>query len=595
MADNYWKAVLRELETGCTCISFDWLGNPRETVCACTEIPLQKEFPIPIFSTELRIVTIRMPSRLRHLLSEFLEVLLAVIQPIASVPGVHVKPETLKSQTQQYSDQVAYMRSVFDPELIEQELRRDLFDPSGLFRSIGLTLKRHCAPMRDHAVEVMMEAAQASSPKNGGKKTDAINTIRLCLEILELMKLVSPLLLRNALLLVAHHLQDIANHQLQTLRPTLIATSAEYERKAFQGRLDSAAPITRVWLRSAHESMLSWKQPLSHPAYPLKSIDYPTLSKTQQTYLAVLKGLTDLIFNPPLPTLSSHHTVRPLPNPIPTIKPLSGYPETTYLDNKRLTHLNADSANAVALSMFLLLYRQLVHSECGEQHTPKIDESELLKLKKEIQDLAAPYPLGYCFTRRCRAGEVGSSALQGNYNRNEEDEKWDRVEQDIVLQVTMRAKEARSGSGSGAHSTTRSRSRSHSSSGNETSPSPPSSPVEHAPDERTLGVAEQWAQSNMRCGSPLSVMVKNRLRDAVFKTLVPLAYPGPDSLSGGLAAIDIMKNFEHARRVDIPLGTDTGMDPMSDEIRSLAERLARLSTIHLSTYIPLYLQPGFLA
>jgi hypothetical protein len=40
------------------------------------------------------------------------------------------------------------MRSVFDPDFIEQELKHEIFDPSGLFQVIGNTLMSHghCRP-----------------------------------------------------------------------------------------------------------------------------------------------------------------------------------------------------------------------------------------------------------------------------------------------------------------------------------------------------------------------------------------------------------------------------------------------------------------
>lgn len=91
---------------------------------------------------------------------------------------------------QEHSAQAAYIRTVFDPTLIEQELKHSVFDPSGLFASIGQTLKGHCAPMRDRAVEVMVQAAQACAPGGNGTKSDAVKAVRMCMEILELMKLV---------------------------------------------------------------------------------------------------------------------------------------------------------------------------------------------------------------------------------------------------------------------------------------------------------------------------------------------------------------------------------------------------------------------
>ena len=135
-----------------------------------------------------------MPSRIRRLLTEFLEVLLLVIQPLSSISGMYVNPDTFKAQMQEHTAQAAYIRSIFDPALIEQELKHEVFDPSGLFRAIGNTLKGHCAPMRDRAVETMVQAAQACAPGGTGTKQDAVKAVMMCMEILELMKLVRALI-----------------------------------------------------------------------------------------------------------------------------------------------------------------------------------------------------------------------------------------------------------------------------------------------------------------------------------------------------------------------------------------------------------------
>ena len=134
-----------------------------------------------------------MPSRIPGLLTEFLEVLLLVIQPLSSVSGLYVNPSMFSSQMHEHSAQASYVRSIFDPALIEQELQHELFDPSGLFCAIGDILKRHCAPMRDRAVEMMIQTAQSCAPGGTGTKRDAVATLRTCMELLELMKLVGHL------------------------------------------------------------------------------------------------------------------------------------------------------------------------------------------------------------------------------------------------------------------------------------------------------------------------------------------------------------------------------------------------------------------
>jgi len=104
---------------------------------------------------------------------------------------MYVNPDTFALQMQEHAAQASYLRSIFDPELIEQELRHNVFDASNLFRAIGDTLKSHCAPMRDRAVDAMIAIAESCAPGGPGGKEEVIKTVRMCLETLELMKLVS--------------------------------------------------------------------------------------------------------------------------------------------------------------------------------------------------------------------------------------------------------------------------------------------------------------------------------------------------------------------------------------------------------------------
>lgn len=189
--ERYWDAVTREIESGCTCVSYD--ASSRKyipSICACDRVPLPVDAPLP-FSISPSLITVRTPPRLRALLNEFLEVLLHVIQPLSMLSGPYVNPDFLHGSIQEHTEQAKHIRSLFDPDLIEQELKHGVFDPSGLFQVIGATLKAHCAPMRDHAVDSMVEAAKACALGRNATKRDAVKVIRNCLEILELMKLVS--------------------------------------------------------------------------------------------------------------------------------------------------------------------------------------------------------------------------------------------------------------------------------------------------------------------------------------------------------------------------------------------------------------------
>jgi hypothetical protein len=113
-----------------------------------------------------------------------------------------------------------------------------------------------------------------------------------------------------------------------------------------------------------------------------------------------------------------------------------------------------------------------------------------------------------------------------------------------------------------------------------------------------LRIAERWSDSNMQQDSALYVLLRNRLRDAVFEAVIAQTYPSRDTLpSGKLSAIDF-GSFGNSAGAGVGtgkvLGTSTGMEPLGEEIQSLAERLSRLALIHLNAYLTLYQQPGFL-
>lgn len=196
LADNYWLAIVRELECGCTCFTMDLHGRPCERICVCRSLPLPVGRSVYAYTAENRI-TVRAPSRIRPLLQELLEVLISIIQPVVSKStGVCVQPSSLQLQVQQNVAHVTMLRSVLDADLIQQEIDHRLFDPSGVFLTIGDIIRCHCAPMRDHAVDQMVALARSCAPGGTGTKVDAVRAIRLCFEIMELMKLVSITLQR---------------------------------------------------------------------------------------------------------------------------------------------------------------------------------------------------------------------------------------------------------------------------------------------------------------------------------------------------------------------------------------------------------------
>ncbi|KAG8724535.1 hypothetical protein FRC09_017433 [Ceratobasidium sp. 395] len=212
-----------------------------------------------------------------------------------------------------------------------------VFDSRGVFRTLGAVLKQHCAPMRDRAVEMMVTVA--ARPGGG------VRAVQMCLEILELMKL------------------------LQALRPYLFETAVEFELETFQERHERGLltlTTTQAWLRKA-------------------ALTAPSTS----TLPLLSHALTGLIFSPPTnvstPPLP---TTTPLSQRLPNIAPTSGYPGTLYLDHARLAGLTADAANLGMLYMLLVLFRQLVFSNPSGATTQRkpivLEDSVVDRVKREI-------------------------------------------------------------------------------------------------------------------------------------------------------------------------------------------------------------------
>ena len=205
--------MLTELESGCTCVTFDTHGKPSGCVCVCRRLPTPPVDPIIACLPLRRRLTLRMPSRIRPLLHELLLVLLSIISPQTAL--VSTSPQSgrisIQQRQKQQQEQAQALRAVLDVDLIEQEMKHGLFDPSGAFEVIGQILKSHCAPMRDPAVDAMVQLAATCASGGSGGKPEAVRAIRECFELLELMKLV-----RAFVILSSPHV----SHVLSRISPT---------------------------------------------------------------------------------------------------------------------------------------------------------------------------------------------------------------------------------------------------------------------------------------------------------------------------------------------------------------------------------------
>ncbi|PIL22542.1 hypothetical protein GSI_15231 [Ganoderma sinense ZZ0214-1] len=601
LADNYWLAIVRELECGCTCTTLDTSGRLTERRCACSVLSMPIDRPLIAFSQGSgSMMTVRTPSRIRPLLSELLEVLVSIIQPpqppTTRPPELLFPPPPQHPQFQQNVAHVALLRQLLDPDLIQQEIDHGLFDPSGVFQAIGDIIRCHCAPMRDAAVDQMVELARSCAPGGSGTKLDAVRAIRMCFEIMELMKL------------------DVANHQLQTLRPYLVRTAAQYEIRTFQETRregqQTTLQRTRAWLRSAYREAAE--------SSALHAQKFLKQSYQNRVTVAVVKAVVNLIFDPPAvpppSSVPSSSTSTPAPSVVSTLTisspPLAasrshsssssgsssssssqfaGFPETFFLDYGRLATLSTDAADFTALYMLLMLYRQLVHSHSHRQPQgarTQVTTDELLKLKKEIWEIG-PTHLGLCYLQnRPRPGSSGSrsSSSSSRHERDREAElkKWRSDIGDVVLQVARRATEPRSSPPSPQNP----------------APEPPvttgNAETLRVPEASVLNLANSWAQSHLRDDSPLSTLMKKRVRECVEEAVLDAVLSSSTSSSTTSCPPSPSEPDRPSENSAESQSTSSGLEPLMPEIRHLAERAAKLVSIHTNVYGALYAHPAFL-
>ena len=352
---------------------------------------------------------------------------------------------------------------------------------------------------------------------------------------------------------------------MQTCRPLIIHTSPGFELRAFKERPNGGqAPlkITEQWLTSSHRRLADAEYKLNLPDRPLA---FKTLGKRSQVILSVIEGLVDLVFNPPSPvplTSPIVTTTSPSHQLVPNIiTQLPDYPETLFLDHSRLIQLTKDAADVTSVYILLMLHRQLLVSSYQDPTIPRrevnSEDVDMQLIKKEIQELA-PRNIGRCFLPTRPSSDPQSSQAEAR-----ELEKWKSGMQSVVLQIASRASEARRRSPSATSA----------------------NPCLRAPEPHLLRVAESWSENNFRLESPLSTLMRDRLRDAVLETVVQTVL-----VRGSISPL------APSASVPSPPATRklaTGMEPLAPEIRQLSERLSKLAVLHLNVYQTMYEQDDF--
>lgn len=275
--------------------------------------------------------------------------------------------------------------------------------------------------------------------------------------------------------------------------------------------------------------------------------------------------------------------------------------------------------------MLLLLYRQLVFSETSRagwdgkgRAGRKIVEAELVKLKSEIWAIAPPR-LGSCFIPEARRLDSLSSSSRHDRDRSEDSverrekkersrarnskselEKWRRGIRDVALHVAARSKDVE----------WRAEAASAQTSSIPRLAMPESIQPTPLPDAAMLGLVERWCESNLKFGSPLSVLLREKLADAMLhmvmscyhnvNNLPPPSRPTPMSISvsrdsQGAPRVPNQAGLSQCLPPDAVVGGSLGVETLNVEMKGIAERIAKLAKIHVDVYGVMYeSEDGFL-
>ena len=281
--------------------------------------------------------------------------------------------------------------------------------------------------------------------------------------------------------------QDIANHQLRSLRPYLVQTAVDFERRVYQDfaarrRGPGAFDRIRTWLHSS--------------AAGVDEKDAPrALGNGELVEQALTQGLLDLVF--PADGAASASSATALP-------------ETLQLDSYRTQAFHSDAVDLSVVHLLTMLCGQLAYPA---RPTP----ADLDSLRQELWCLMAS-------SARSPSALAGPAASiqgipqgpPGLGTAKLESPRWRAGMQDVLLQVARRATELRQRASSSSATT-----------------SGASSTV---PDAETLALVASYFDSNVRASSKLFQLLQRRLRETlhavVDEELAKEAAHGPMSFTG---------------------------------------------------------------
>ncbi|GAA6004201.1 hypothetical protein JCM10207_002479 [Rhodosporidiobolus poonsookiae] len=447
-AEQYWLAINRELACGCRCTAVHD-GAHLPCVCLPSDAPARASPPPSSLAA-------RLPSRLLSLIAELRSILLTLLpvpsgetspvlpttptfgstySPPSPYPSAPASPTTLSAARNEILD-------VLDPAFIAQQLGRGVLDVQALAAFLGRTLKTHCAPMRDELVDEMVRACGVDIAKG----------LRDCFEILELMKL------------------DIANHQLRSLRPYLVQTALDFERRFFQEyatRRRGHSPIDRLrsWISTSATEVAAKHKPR-------------VLAAEEKVDSAVVHGLLNLVFTAP----SSSSSTTPLPA-------VASIPDTVQLDTYRLQAFATDATDLTVVYMLSMLFSQLAYPA-------RPSPAELDSLRKELWCIMASSTGSSSSLVGSAANVAGiPQAPPGKGPNKLTSASWRAGMKDVLLQVAARATQLRARPA--------------------TETASPFSALPPVPAASTLSLVTSYFETNVRPSSKLFQLLQSRLRDTL--------------------------------------------------------------------------------
>ena len=640
--ERYWTAVVREIELGCTCTSF---SHGQLLPCTCKtrgrsgrscvtikqEAATDRNRSSGHFAGLADLPQSRIPSRIPLLVQELRTICLSILPsnyPADSLPieSYEATPEERKASDSAASSSDTkpsacspstpawatthhqLLARTLDPHLIAQELQHGVLDVPALITFMGSILKLHCAPMRDEAIEKMVEVVCVD--RNIGKG------LRLCFEILELMKL------------------DIANHQLRSARPFLVETAVDFEIRWFKEQIEQgkmSLDKTTAWIQQAFTSQTSSSG----------------RSRSEKVIDSFNCGMLDLIFNVPgsLPVLSPVAT--PLSSPSSSSLNntfASHYPETFQFDAYRMMTFHNDVSDLTIVYMLVLLFRQLCSTPLDDGRAVpasvgNIVQRQLKSMKGEIWCLVndANLCLSSSSTSPCTPTTASGITSPGRRSAGADGKmflgsaggiakldhpRWRRAMQSVLLQVAARASAVQAAAHLGS--------------------TDPKSVKAAAPSVATQKLLSSWMDTNLRSGSALHKICQDRLRGVVLSLLtdkvrnglqasssgaltaptfaVTSADIGPanpskqkrasplelheDKAVGSNPAKRLKSNITSADSKSLSTSTAVaaastntssdaamsraGLEPFAAEIRLLSDRIAKVATFHLRVFRNLY-------